>query len=384
MNSTSSASRSAASAARPITLPRLIVMCAAALGAGVGVARWVEGRGAISYAGTLQSRTTCITAGRTARLAEVSVAPGQRVGPGETLLGLSDERLSASIAAKKREVTEREVELEQVKASADVEIEWRRRELQNEAFQAQLKAAAVTQERLAMQVEQLAWQEHLSGIEVDNRALPALAEANSPFRSIILGTQVLDEKRLQAMLREDAAAAAAEALTSQLLLCEQQLDRLRKLDQELPNKVRVSAGVELALTRLTQTREELAALELQHDALLIKSPSHGVIGAVHHQPGDVIQPGETILEIFDDDRRHLTALIPSTAVAKLLPGTKLTLIFPARQKRIGLVAAIPPQVMPSDDMDSMNDSQVAVRIEPAGKLWPKLPVGSRVKVQVPQ
>ncbi len=65
------------------------------------------------------------------------------------------------------------------------------------------------------------------------------------------------------------------------------------------------------------------------------------------------------------------------------PGTKLTLIFPARSKRIGLVATIPPQAMRIEGEDG-DDSQVAVKIEPAGKLWPKVPIGSRVKVQVPQ
>ena len=30
------------------------------------------------------------------------------------------------------------------------------------------------------------------------------------------------------------------------------------------------------------------------------------------------------------------------------------------------------------------DRKAVVKIEPAGKLWPKVPIGSRVKVQVPQ
>ena len=362
----------------------MAVLCLAALAAGIGVATWLEVRCATSYAGQLQARTTSVAAGRAARIASLNVTAGQRVVPGEKLLELTDDRLTGQITAKKRELVELEADVQRVKATADVELEWRRRALQSEAFQTQLKAAAMTQEKLSRQVEQLAWQEHLTSRNADPDGGPALAEAASPFRSIILHTRVMDERRLQAMLKEDAAASAAESLATQLTLCEQQLERLKKLGEELPGKIRLSAGVELAEARLTRVREELNSLEQQRDSLTIVSPSHGVVGAIHHEAGDLVEPGNTIIELFDDDRRHLTALIPSAEMARLPPGTKLTLIFPAGYKRIGLVAAIPPQAMSESGSPLSADSQVAMRIEPAGKLWPKIPIGSRIKVQVPQ
>ncbi len=362
----------------------MVVLCLAALAAGFGVATWLEVRGATSYSGQLQARTTSVAAGRGARIATLSVTVGQRVVPGEKLLELADDRLTGQITAKKRELVELEADVQRIKATADVELEWRRRELQSETFQTRLKAATMTQEKLSKQVEQLAWQEQLTSRNPDLDAGPSLVEAASPFRPSILHSHVMDERRLQAMLKEDAAAGAAESLASQLTLCEQQLERLKKLGEELPDKIRLSAGVELAETRLTRVREELSSLEQQRDSLTIVCPSHGVVGAVHHEPGDLVEPGTTIIELFDDDRRHLTALIPSSEMARLLPGTKLTLIFPAGYKRIGLVAAIPPQAMSERRASLSEDSQVAVRIEPAGKLWPKIPIGSRIKVQVPQ
>lgn len=383
MNSTASASVCANGLTRAVASRRLAILCLTALAAGIGLATWLEIRGAASYAGQLQARTTSVTAGRGARIASLSVTPGQRVVPGEKLFELADDRLMGQITAKKRELVELEADVQRVKATADVELEWRRRELQSEAFQTQLKAAAMTQEKLSKQVEMLAWQEHLTNRNAELDASGSLAEVGSPFRSIILNTHVMDERRLQALLKEDAAAGAAESLATQLTLCEQQLERLKKLGEELPGKIRLSAGVELAETRLARVREELSSLEQQRESLTIVSTSHGVVGAVHREAGDLVEPGETIVELFDDDRRHLTASIPSSEVARLLPGTKLTLIFPAGYKRIGLVAAIPPQAM-GDRGEPADDSQVAVRIEPAGKLWPKIPIGSRIKVQVPQ
>lgn len=384
MKSTDSASVCANGLIQSVSSRRVAVLCLTALAAGIGVATWIEGRGATSYAGHLQARTTLVTAGRAARIATVSVATGQRVVPGEKLLELADDQLTAQITAKKRELIELEADVHRVKATADVELEWRQRELQNETFQTQLKAAAMNQEKLSKQVEQLAWQEHLTSRNNDLDAGSSLAGSASPFRSIVLNTHVMDERRLQAMLKEDAAAGAAESLVAQLTLCEQQLERLKKLGEDLPNKVRLSVGVELAETRLTRAREELSSLEQQRDSLTIVCPSHGVVGAVHQEPGDLVESGTTIIELFDDDRRHLTASIPSSAVARLRQGTKLTLIFPAGYNRIGLVAAIPPQAINEASTGQVNDSQVAIRIEPAGKLWPKVPIGSRVKVQVPQ
>ncbi len=374
---------SAALSVRPASTRRLAALCVAALVTGIGVATWFESRGAVSYAGRLEARTTTATAGRAGRVVSLSVLAGQRVVPGEKLFELADDRLANDILVKKRELVELEAELQRVRATADVELEWRRRELQSEAFQTQLKAASVTQERLSRQVEQLAWQEHLSGQPADWNERPTLVAATKTFGPVLLETPARDERRIQAMLKEDAAASAAEALAAQLVLCEQRLERLKKLDDELPGKVRISVGVELAETRLRRVKDELDSLEQQCDSLTMTCPSHGVVGAVHCEPGSLVTPGDGVVELFDDDRRHLIASIPSSAVAKLKPGMKLTLIFPARAKRIGLVATIPPQAMRMTG-EPDEDSQVAIKIEPAGKLWPKVPIGSRVKVQVPQ
>ncbi len=372
-----------ASPAPRVSLRRLLILCAASLVAGFGVAKWLEGRGSVSYGGALQSRTTSITAERTIRIQEILLVAGQRVVPGDKLLQLIDDRLLSQIVDKQRELVELEADLKRVRAKADMEQEWRRRELNGEIFQTQLKVSTVTQERTAKQVEQLAWQDHLKNLQTD-RTGPDLAEAVLPVRSVILDSPFVDERKLQAMLREDAAAVAAEALSAQLVLCEQQLDRLRKLEQDLTEKVRVSVGVDLAEARIARAREELAGFEKQRESLTVISPAHGIVGTIHHRAGDLVGAGEPIVELLDDERRHLIACIPSMAATKLRPGTKVELVFPGRQNRIGLVAAIPPHAIPADHGTPSADSQVEVKVEPAGKLWPKLPVGSRVQVHVLQ
>ncbi|MBS0204795.1 MAG: HlyD family efflux transporter periplasmic adaptor subunit [Planctomycetes bacterium] len=359
---------------------RLLILCAASLAAGIGAAKLLDGRGSVSYSGTLRSLTTTITAERATRIQEVVLIPGQRVVPGDKLAQLTDDQLLAQIANQRRELVELTADLKRVQAKADVELEWRKRELNGEIFQTQMKVSTVTQERTSRQVEQLAWQDYLKNLQGSSE----LTEAILPVRSVAVDSPFADERRLQAILKEDAAAVAAEALTAQLALCEQQLDRLRKLEQELPDKVRVSAGVNLVETRIERAREELSGLERQCEALSVVSPAHGIVGTIHHRPGDMVQPGDPLVELLDDERRHLIAYIPSSAATKLQPGTRVELVFPGNQRRIGLVSEIPPHAIPADQRIPLTDSQVEVKVEPAGKLWPKLPVGSRVQVQVLQ
>eukprot|EP00456_Euglypha_rotunda_P072178 TRINITY_DN651_c0_g1_i4.p1 TRINITY_DN651_c0_g1~~TRINITY_DN651_c0_g1_i4.p1 ORF type:complete len:381 (-),score=107.73 TRINITY_DN651_c0_g1_i4:880-2022(-) len=362
---------------------RLLMLCSLALVAGIGAAKWLDARGSTSYGGSLQSRITCVMSERPARVHEVFLVPGQRVVPGDKLLRLADDQLTAQIIEKQRELVELEADLKMVQAKAEVELEWRRRELSTEIFQTQLKVSTVTQERTAKQVEQLAWQDQLQNLKGD-RTGPDLADAVLPVRSVVIDAPFVDERRLQAMLKEDAAAVAAEALSEQLALCEQQLEKLRKLDQQLPEKVRVSVGVDLVETRIGRARDELAGFEKQRDSLTVVSSSHGIVGTIHHGIGDQVGAGDPLVELLDDERRHLVACIPSRAATKLRPGTRVDLIFPGREPRIGLVAAIPPHAIPADQSRPTDDSQVEVKVEPAGKLWPKLPVGSRVQVQVLQ
>ena len=383
MSSNDAPSGCANAPAPRVSSRRLMMMCAASLAAGIGVARWLEEHGSVSYGGTLESRTTSITAERTSRIQQILVVPGQRIVPGDKLLQLTDDSLLSQIADKQRELVELDADMNRAQAKADVELEWRRRELNGEIFQTQMKVSSVSQERTAKQVEQLAWQDQLKSLQA-NGAGPQLAEVVLPVRSVILDSPFADERRLQAMLREDAAAVAAEALSSQLALCEQQLDRLRKLDQDLPGKVRVSVGVEFTEARIARSRGELAALEKQRESLTVISPAHGIVGTIHRHPGDSVNVGDPVVELLDDERRHLVACIPSSAATKLRSGTKVALVFPGSQNRIGLVAAIPPHAIPADQGRPSDDSRVEVKVEPAGKLWPKLPVGSRVQVQVLQ
>jgi len=179
------------------------------------------------------------------------------------------------------------------------------------------------------------------------------------------------------MLREDAAAASAEALATQIALCEQRLTKLELLEKEIEAKIRASSGIDVAETRCQGAKQELVALEQQVKDLTLTSPTYGTIGDIKLQPGDRVSSGATLIEILDDLQPHVIAQIPSIATSKVRQGSNVVLIFPSNEKRLGVIASIPKQTV---SIVGSSDSFLPVKIEPAGKLWPKMALGSNIKV----
>ena len=352
------------------------VLLGLALVAGTGFAFLLEWSGERSYPGCLQSRTTLVTANCMARIREATVQSGQSVAPGSPLFQLVDVQLEDRLITKRREIAELAAEIARGKISTEIDLAWRRRELQAEVFETQLKEAALSQEKLNKQVEHLAWKEHLTS--VDSNISPMVAEVDHPFRSISRELHLPDERRLQAMLREDAAAATAETLATQIALCDQRLKSLAALDKELELKLRSASGVDVNEARMNGAKQELAAMESQWKELAITSPTYGTVGQVRLQTGDRVSSGGTLVEILDDIQPYVVAQIPSGPASQLRHGVKVTLIFPSNDRRLGIITEIPPQTTTGG-----RESVVSVKIEPAGKLWPKLAIGSNAKVLLP-
>jgi multidrug resistance efflux pump len=360
-----------------VTLGRLLVFGGAAWLMGLALSTWLGEAVADSVPGTLQAKTISVAVARPAQVAELFVKPGQAVEPEAPLFRLADDRLATRLASKRREIIELTAELKRVEAAAEVDLEWRCRELQNEAFETQLKAAEFLQARVHHQVEQIAWREQLTGqdwwvgdVASDEWVQPIAFDADAP-----------NPARLQALLKSDEAATSLESNAAQLALCERKLIELVELEARLANNVRISAGVDVAKAKLQRAEDELKALEEQEQALTIRSPGYGTVGGLTAQIGDVLAAGQCVVDLLDDDQRFLLANVPSASIARFQPGEQVGVRFPSRQRLQGAIVAIPPQAQAAE---AGQDAMVPVRIAPSGKLWPKLPIGSRVRVEMPR
>lgn len=358
---------------------RTIIVAGMGLAAGIWATSRFDQHSAVTFPGRLQSRMVTITAEWPARLQAVHVKPGQRVAAGMNLFVLEPEQSAQQAALRKQDAARKEQDAIRVKAAAELELHWRRRELQAEIFQTQLRLAGLRQEKVHLEVEQVAWRERLSVKSVfQNDAPPAPL-----FRFISESSPDVSDQRMQAMLKEDAAAAAAQALTAQIALCEQRLEELKSLDGMLESQVRKSHGVDLAEEQL-RLAAETAAVEIEDvtASTTVTSPSYGLIGLFHKQTGELVQAGEVLVQILDDDRRTIEVEVPSWTVGHFTPGKQIPLEFPGSERRTGVISAIPPQTS-APQTDSDRDALVTLVVEPAGKLWPPVPIGSRVLVYQP-
>lgn len=362
-----------------MNLLRTLVFGGASLLLGLAVISWLDDPNGESIPATLQAQTTAVSVGQNCQLLEIFVRPGDQVTPNQPLLRLGDDRLETQRASKERELDELKSELSRAEAAAAVELAWRRREIEKDIFDTQQQASSYKQEQLHHQVAQIAWEEHLrnasrwAGDSADDLQVLPLTFSES----------ATDTGRLLAVLKEDAAAAAAEALGTKIGLCEQRLISLNKMAAELDQKVRISAGVEVAKTRLLRAEAELEAISSRLAALTVVSPGYGTVGNIQLQPGDRLNAGDVVLELLDEAQLSLTAQLPSALAGSVAQGQQLTVLFPGEQRRAGRIATLPPQTL-SSPIAGPGDSHLALRIQPAGKLWPKLPIGTQVSVVVPR
>lgn len=354
---------------------RLVVFGGAALLAGIACAGWLDGQQIEKLPGVLQAHSVTVTAGRSCRLAEILVKPGETVEAGRPLLRLDDARLAARIAHQRQEVAALKAEIAKAEAAAEVELGWRRRELQAEEFDTRMKLAALQNERLNRQVEQIAWREHLA----ESPDWTGTSSTEAFLRPITLSTATAGIERLQAVLKEDAAALAAESLTAQVSLCEQRLKDLSSLQTRLQASLRLSSGVEVAERRAAAAEAELTELVEQESQLTITSPGIGIVGLMLKQPGDQLAPGEPLLELLDHAQQTIRVLVPSSELAQYRAGQKVAVLFPDRIRREGVILAIPPQTVDSGDAP-----ELPLEIAPSGKLWLNVPIGSRVDVLPPK
>lgn len=352
-----------------IRWPRVSAIVGFSFLLGAGACLALDARQGESHLAILSAKTRSITAPRAALIQSLGVKVGDEIAAGQHLLTLKDEQLGHQLQTQQRLIDELAADLERVRAAAELELAWRKRDLQAEIFHTQLKTANLHQDKVSKEVEHLAWKERLSNPKT------AAIEISSSDRS-----RRSDETRLTAMLRADAAAAAVESIGTQLALCDTRLSDLQGALTALELQVRSSSGVEVAAARLQRARGELAALEATAAALNIESPVAGVVSTVERRIGEHVEPGVTVVELVDVDRLSLLAPIPLNELAQWSVGSRVVVRFPNGDLRTGLVAEVAPTVS-TEAMGATQGSHVTVRIEPHGKPWPVLPTGSAVHVK---
>lgn len=252
----------------PASPRRALLLGLCALAVGWGIAHWLNGRNDLMQRGVIAVSTATVAAPLDGRLIELIAAEHDTVHGGGSPALIEDSGLVSRIEIQTQRVAELQDELTAAEARADIDLAWRQNDLRSDIYSAQIQAADLLKQKLMHDVERLAWNDFQQGgdtaVQWTSIEEIVLTLQSPQFRS--------DEQQLRAALKEEAARNAAEVLDTQVELCDQRLTELRQLLAQMPDKVRLAAGLESAHNKLHTAERELGRLERQPPRVTLSAP----------------------------------------------------------------------------------------------------------------
>jgi len=330
------------------------------------------------------------------------VQPGDEVFSGEVLLTLEKLDHLRTIEAQQVRVRELQNELQKAEAQARLNIDLKQSEIECQLFelQAQLESARADSPAEADAAPAVV----LS--ETAGKELPLVTVSSSnevtqhrprPGGLIFFSGESGQATPFTAM--QEAATAAGEAPNFSLppaakpvsgpsapkpsadevriVDLESRLRKLEDLQELMPDRILQAAGIEQMRMHLEDARKTLEAMQSASREISVVSPSYGVVGQIRHRAGDLLESGDVLLKILHSERRFVVVYVPTDAIGQLQSGSRVKLRYPGHEEYEGLVTAIPSIV---DAASPGTSTLAAVRVEESGRMWPELPIGSRVDV----
>jgi len=362
----------------PAPLHRTLLLVTLSLGSSLGLTHWIAGRSNAELSiGYLRTEHSVIVAPETATIREIHQQPGTIVELGDIVAVLGDPGLDARLDNALRETASLEAAVAQARAAAEVELTLRMREFDGDEFKARSLAADHMEKQYYNEFQQAAMEDILERQDGVSSTDPA----DAIFQlGVLQNFFASDETRLRAVMRQEAARNAAEVNAAQVKLCEQRIERIASLRSQLPEKIGRAKGVDVAELKLAEARATVEQLEQLRERLTLRASAWGTVGLFRRQVGDRVEPGESVVFVFDRDRPYLELPVPSRLVARFPAGTQLRLRFSGDTRCQGRVSAVPPHTTEELHNTDGRDATVLIRVEPVGRLWPDVPVGSAVEV----
>lgn len=373
--------------------------------------------------GVLSADITSIRVPAAARLTEVHAKPGDEVFSGQPLLTLEKVEHLHMIEAQERLVRDLQREMKRLEAQAAIEVEWRTRDVDRELTRVRQQ---VTHREHARQTAAT----NLNDANAANAPIGGTSPAGTPVSTVssrssrgvpvttasrkpktggllffagssgqsspampasqpnvpkpdvpmpVAELQPTPEPIRIAMAPEttvsDSPALPAADVVLDSLLSEQ--NRLETVKTSLPTTVSEALGITALKTHLDDESSTLDKMKSVSRDVVVESPVYGVVGQVRFHKGDDLPEGEIMLRILHTDRRYIVVHLPTRRVHEMEPGHEVELIFPGDETYRGQVV---DKAMVADSTGENGDTLAAVRIEPVGRVWPTVPVGSQVDV----
>ncbi|MEZ6131393.1 MAG: HlyD family efflux transporter periplasmic adaptor subunit [Planctomycetaceae bacterium] len=424
----------------PASLIRTLSLLSCAMLIGCLVVYWLSLRSDQPLRGVLSAEITSVRVPASSKLLEAFVQPGDEVFTGDRLLTLEKTEHTSIVSLQQQRVQELERELHRAEAQASLDLEWRLREVEREisevrtrahliqevkrdAEQSLRSASAVTGpadspdsnattsvpetsvtdtstgDSTAQPVSQSRVYEQTSVPRTNNLVFygasgetnhgvprptsePVLPQSEpAPAFSLTVPTTkpVVVTKPVVATiapLRLASEPSSDAMLTAEAINVRLRLERLEDLKETLPDQVRRAAGVDSLRALFDEAVKYLSEIRTISREVAVVCPGYGRVGQVRFQPGDHMEAGDVLLKILHTDRRYVMLNVPTRRMHEIQPGNSVDLIFPGNQRFCGQVTNLPMLAEASANGQSL----ATVRVEPTGRLWPEIPIGSQIDV----
>ncbi|WP_129020172.1 HlyD family secretion protein [Edaphocola flava] len=215
-----------------------------------------------------------------------------------------------------------------------------------------------------------------------------------------------DYERFQNLIKDhsvtqqqfEQAEAAYQIAQKQLGILNAQKQAAMKQTASVASQSGINRGqVAVANAAIAQAEAGIASAELNLSYTVILAPVDGYVGTVNIQPGQMVQPGQSLFQIIPDDKKWVVANFKETQLTKMKVGQRVTVTvdaFPG-QKLEGTLTSFSPatgaktSLLPPDNASGnfvKTVQRVPVRIDFTDKVSPdflkKLSSGMSVFVDV--
>lgn len=390
-------------APRPAGLFRTTLFVACAVIFGCGVVYWMNTAGGMPMTGVVTADITSLRVPVNSRLLQVKVEVGQEVHSGDELLTLEKTAHLKTISLQEKKVSELTQQLEQAEAKAELELAWRREDIDSRLTKERTRARLMQEVNRKESELKPETDQDQSGIRVTPVGESRTIEGTKPREKQVApqtpngmyffsgesnknthGVKSEDRSRrpsppktvqAPATAVQPASESAGEsaAVSAEVLRIQQRLEQLESMRDSLPRQVRTAAGVETLRLKLDEESQKLKEMQTVSRDSSVLCPSYGRVGQIRYKAGDTMTAGEVMLKILHSDRRYVILNVPAHRINEVAPGNTVGLVFPGGEQFRGTVSNM-PMLAESDG------SQITVRVDPCGRVWPAIPIGSQIEV----
>lgn len=378
----------------PASGSRTVTLLVCALLTGCFIVSWLNRQTHQPLPGTLAAEITSLRVPADSRLLATYVSAGDEVFTGETMLTLEKSEHLEMLAQQAQLVQSLERELRKAESQASIELKWRNQEIEHQVSETRTRAQLFqTLQPITTSMSATPTATSISSLmktiaHSGRPERPGVDLANSLlFISGASGNSNLSSRTAQrklAPVNETDTDDMPQTPADNLLHLEVQkvtarLQQLEQMRNQLPGQVRLAAGVESLRARYQQASSRLTRMQELSRETAVLCPGYGTIGRVRYRVGDRMAKGEVMLKIQHTDRRYLLVHAPADQLAELQPGLNVRVHFAEHDECQGVVANLPGV---ADKSVSNGRALTTVRIEPTGRCWPDVPIGSMAKVLV--